>query len=46
MELKITITFPFILWFSVSFQALASEKKSFPAFSEQTAFALSSVHTF
>ena len=42
MEFKITITFPLILWFKCQFLN-PSEEKGFPAFSEQTAFALSSV---
>ena len=42
MELETNVTVAFILWFSVSFQALRIEE-GYVAFNEETAFALSSL---
>ena len=43
MELEITVTVAFILWFSANFQALLKTEKGYAKLNEEMAFALSSV---
>ena len=43
MELEITVTVAFILWFGVNFHALRRTEEGYAKLNEEMAFALSSV---